>query len=398
MKNIKRVEHIVKQVRFHGTAETHQRLFQAVCGRLGTEEPERTENPKNSLWRMIMKSKITRYSAAAMLLLGFSVAGFIFIGPGIQATYAIAQTIEALKEVRSVHVFGTTRDDKPLEAWAKVNPQTGKNDYIRISIPEDHLTMIRTPEKTVTINTLDKSVQIAGPDQLTCDYQLNGIFCMLLVKVEDLKVSTVFDNQLNKSVIRIKGILDRMKCDILVDAESKLPVRAEVIDPRWQEGEGQSGWLLKTLYDFTYNENFSASVFDQTPPEGYEVTGNYSFWILLNDPNLGMPIGALNETEAAKKIARDYLLAISREDWDWVYRLRPLPGGPSAWKEKNGYAGWKGCEIVTVSDPYRREGCGVGPIVPCQIKQADGSNKTHKIVVKFREDGKCVITGIWLGE
>ncbi|MHC4087405.1 MAG: hypothetical protein ACYSU5_19695, partial [Planctomycetota bacterium] len=87
-----------------------------------------------------MNSKITKLATVAVVILAI-VVGVTLIDKSATPTYAIEQTIEAMRSISSVRAYISDG-----EVLFQINPETGQEECYRVD-QEDVLT-VATPEKT----------------------------------------------------------------------------------------------------------------------------------------------------------------------------------------------------------------------------------------------------------
>ena len=88
------------------------------------------------IWRTIMKTQITKF-ATALLIITAIVVSIIFLGKSTPAVYAIEQTIEANRIMRSLHLkyFDSSHDDVAKECWLELD-ESGQPKNVRINWSE----------------------------------------------------------------------------------------------------------------------------------------------------------------------------------------------------------------------------------------------------------------------
>lgn len=115
-------------------------LEDAVFNRIINEQNKRLKqadrvNRQFRIWRQIMNSKITRYTAAAVVIL-IVVLGITFLDKAVTPVYALDQTIRANHSVYSLHIKGFHPEyEEPSEMWVECGPD-GKIENIRLSSPK----------------------------------------------------------------------------------------------------------------------------------------------------------------------------------------------------------------------------------------------------------------------
>jgi hypothetical protein len=101
-------------------------------------EKSKTNTPAQlqpSVWRIIMKSKITKFAAAAIIIVAVVLSLNIF-EKSVPTAFGIEQVIEAYSNIRYLHVkqFRSIQEE-PVEAWIKANEQGGI-EKARYYLPE----------------------------------------------------------------------------------------------------------------------------------------------------------------------------------------------------------------------------------------------------------------------
>ena len=92
-------------------------------------------NRQFRIWKQIMNNKITKYTAAAaMLLIGVLLINFLDISA--TSAYAMEQTIEASHSVRYLHIKSfNANEDEPKEFWVEFY-KNGEVKNVRMHMPE----------------------------------------------------------------------------------------------------------------------------------------------------------------------------------------------------------------------------------------------------------------------
>jgi tetratricopeptide (TPR) repeat protein len=97
--------------------------------------------PGTYTWRTIMKSRITKFAAAVVIIIGVLVGINMLNGT---PAWAIEQTVQALKNIQTIIISGTTvyydsngvPDYKPFKCWIKLDDKNG-NLLIRVESPRE---------------------------------------------------------------------------------------------------------------------------------------------------------------------------------------------------------------------------------------------------------------------
>ena len=236
----------------------------------------------------IMRSRITKLAAAAMLIIAVFVGIHQFGGSldGTSVAFALEHAVEALKNVENKHmVMRTIEPPNRYEFWTKYS-EDGRAIARRIESPEGRLTVFADgvmynykpayDRNTDRIVNEDSTVSIRS--KKTIDDPPGYVEQMATKVAEDGGVMTTkfeTDEESGKKVIvatiALKGIrlkpdkLGDVEAEIIFDAETKLPIRAR----EYHIENGQN--KLKACYEFSYNEKLAEDLFKFEIPEGVKV-------------------------------------------------------------------------------------------------------------------------------
>jgi len=179
----------------------------------------------SNIWRIIMNSKITKLATVAVVILAV-VVGVTLIDRSATPTYAIEQTIEAMRSISSVRAYSSD-----LEVLFKINPDTGQEECYRVE--EGNVLTVATGEKTYQYDKDKNVVRIS-------DEYVIGVEVRFSRFIEDMADWAQehnrkmdhrfeFDQELQKEVIKVyihpaQENSGGQDSTINVDPETKLPI------------------------------------------------------------------------------------------------------------------------------------------------------------------------------
>ncbi|MCP4609342.1 MAG: hypothetical protein GY845_11580 [Planctomycetes bacterium] len=226
MTSVKDIEQSIKKLAVESGDRIHSRILEKLLRKLDKSKRQVTGKQAN-IWRIIMNSKITKLATVAVVILAV-VVGVTLIDRSATPSYAIEQTIEAMRSISSVRAY--SRD---LEVLFKINPETGKEECYRVE--EGNVLTVATPEKTYHYDKDKNVVRIS-------DEYVIGVEVRFSRFIEDMADWAQehnrkmdhrfeFDQELQKEVIKIhihpaqgnSGEQDPMNT-INVDPMTKLPI------------------------------------------------------------------------------------------------------------------------------------------------------------------------------
>jgi len=270
--NEKQFEDFVREIKFDDTPDPNHRdkLEQNLLRALAKQTPRQIK-----IWRTIMKTKITKLATAAAII--FAVVLLVSIlNNSTTPAYAIEDTIEAMREIRTVHIFGTDVNDKQYEIWTKVNPETGKAEclYLDASETEHRLILVSTPQEgsySYDINT--NTVEHWKEQGLTEKIRFGRFFEDVIENIVkpkngSIQTSREYDPQREKEVIVVLVEADELKLKWIIDPETNLPLSSEYL-AGFQRRPGHH--IGKTMDEIYYNEPLPDGIFEFEIPEGATV-------------------------------------------------------------------------------------------------------------------------------
>jgi len=254
------------------------------------DKSEKTQSVSSepNIWRIIMKSRITKLAAAAAIIITVFVGIHQFGGSldGTSVAFALEHAVEALKHVENKHmVMRTIEPPNRYEFWTKYS-EDGRAIARRIESPEGRLTVfangVMYNYKPAYDRNTDRIVNEDSTVSIRSKKTINdppGYVEHMATKVaeEGGVMTTKFetDEESGKKVIvatiALKGIrlkpdkLGDVEAEIIFDAETKLPIRAR----EYHIENGQK--KLEACYEFTYNEKLAKDLFKFEIPERVKV-------------------------------------------------------------------------------------------------------------------------------
>jgi outer membrane lipoprotein-sorting protein len=259
-----------------GPTDAECNAFAKLLDQHSKTKPSKLGTAKPNIWRIIMKSKITKFATAAAVIL-FATLGITFLDKSVTPVYAIEQTIEAFKKVNSVYVERTIRE-KGKSFNSKMWARRGKHgkmyfgdyrqesgDGIIIANESENLTHCYYPST--------KKVYIYKGLTVTIGSFLDiNFFLYLKEEMKDVKIEYGKDKITGKDVVFLtykepSRYKSKCKCGVITfDLESKLPIRWKGWDNPDFKGEP---WLEWTL--IKYNPSVSEDTFKFEIPDGAKV-------------------------------------------------------------------------------------------------------------------------------
>ena len=222
------------------------------------------------LWSDIMKSPITKLAAAAVIIVAV-VLSITILDKSVTPAYAIEQTIEAMKNVTVVHIFGRDWNEKEVEMWVKINPDTGRGEYYWLGNPTAQTTIVARPEESYIYNKSDNTVHIKDGLSISSVFS-PGRFLEEMTRMTERLEGTisdyvVYDPKAGKDVILLVMASDRIDLKATVDPDTKLPLSVDIISGS-QPGSNE---VLKRAEHIYYDQKLPEGIFEFEIPLGAEI-------------------------------------------------------------------------------------------------------------------------------
>ncbi len=352
-------------------------------------------NTQPNIWRIIMKTKLTKLTTAAVIIL-IAVLALTFLDKTATTAWAIEETIELLKDFNGIHFLGTTLDkdnqEVALEGWARANEEQTASNYLRLETATGQIVVVAE----TTCYKYDPNTNIV---KITEGYGPALSPWPGAQFLESLKEMVVDWNEIYGKDPATDRDRVFVTCShpaapgprswwLEFDIESKLLVSFKQWENMTQQGTPK--FYIKSI---TFFEDLPDELFDFEIPEGAKtVDGLTERMDKLQNPNSGMLVENMTEEQACEKITRRYWQAIIDHDWQTVALLHPTATAQQ-WQDK--YSTNNLEEIIEMKNSYQADGC---TIVPCTIRFDSNVTRTINTAVFFREidDQKsCVIANTW---
>jgi len=400
---------IKKDLNFSAGAELHDRMLDDVlkAQEKSIKTPSALARP--NLRRIIMKSPFTKLATAAAVVLAI-VLTITLINQTATPAWAIEQTIEALNNVKTVHLSGYAKyPNQPrqvFEIWAEPSStDESVSGNFRLTEADHHIAIANEKENITYVYTRDPKgdvVYITEGLNRGCDpFPTSNLFKQLKAIGRNWKETYVEDAETGRDCVFVTLIGPSVDTacywKLQFDVQTKLPLRAGVWWNANYEGEPH--------FDYTsieYGGELPEGCFDFTIPEGTQVVECRKLRALLNeDANLGVLVTDMNAGDACRKVVEEYWQAVIDSNWEEVKRIRPLADGSDLKRLRALYKENQPAELANIAGMNHLDDPGTFAEVTCVVKMKDGAAKQCVLNVDIRQtprDKVGVIAGSIRGE
>ncbi len=269
------IDKLIKKLRYKASAETHNRILGNVMQALEKKEKQTSGATAPSIWRIIMKSPVTKLAAAVVLIVGVVIFSLI-VSPGVTFADVIKPLFEAKTFAYDLLIGGEggpVARDHVSGNRIRRTMSTGPNIVLIIDADAAKVLRLDTAGKTAAL------VDIAGPlEKHARDY-----IAFVRETIERLMADPNFEpeEQFQRQIDGRKAIgyslgNDRERITILADAETGALVQIEL---EW----GREICILK---NFEFNIPISENQISLDPPAGYTMRRTQMDFSKLSEKDL----------------------------------------------------------------------------------------------------------------
>jgi hypothetical protein len=379
-------ENFVRQIKFNDTPNPAHR------DRLGNELIQTLRNQSHrpaKIWRIIMKSQITKLTAAAAVIL-IAVLLVTFFNATNTPLYAFEQTVEAHHTIRNIYIKSYTSNNELSEQFRLQFDDSGKllnarmewaetEDGPKVSVINNHKAQVWFKKKNFLVTVLDTDERVAKQlyEMATA---LDPKLMVDRLQMAEMKGRAKLEiNQPRSEGGPIIVTATYVKDDgtpyareiLTVEPATKLVSKLEKYD--FVDGE----YILEGRFEFlNYNEEIKPETFVLNVPDDV-------IRIDQTTQEIGLPKDNLSDNEIAQKVARGFFEALIAKDYASAGKL--AEGLPADFIEEH-FGKVKYLRIVSIGEPTPHPNPDTKFLcVPCEIEvEKDGVKSIEKFIPNIR--------------
>ena len=307
------IEKKVGRMSFAAGEEMRKRMLDEVLATHDKCKQEKLDPKGTSVWRIIMKNRMTRLAVAAVIIVAALIAVNQYTGSidGTSVAYALGQTIEACSGVKTIHLMHYKGvDSQKTEFWIEYG-QEGRIVNMRMFVeqsPEGPRTVIwRAGKAKVWMPAKNVLLTIVEERAIReFEHIIEGIdpkrFMENIRDAQETGMGEVKITAPSKEGDSIKVVLtnqaEKKRFVAQVDAETKLLTEIKI-----QRIKGESFDLEDRFEIIQYDQPFSEDLFAfKDLPKEIRV-------IDKTDPQVGLPQGDMTDEQIAAKLVREFYTA-----------------------------------------------------------------------------------------
>ena len=274
MRPAENIEKLIKNINIDTNAKIDEAVLVEVVKAFEKSKAKKTSATEQNIWRIIMKSKITKIAIATLII----IAVFVFFNPFGNlpdgTSVAFGKVIANLRSARTVSFTITIEEEgqepQTMYCWA-LEP-----NHQRIEMQDGRVVIVDTFQgKSISWDPVQKKAYLMAT-AIAPKYTLNyydQVKKDLLGNFPDGSEENIGESEINGQ--RVVGFrLRHHDCEIIVWASvaNSMPVMIEsvgVFRPDPDKKKGQTTNI--SITDMVVGEELDESLFSLTPPGGYSV-------------------------------------------------------------------------------------------------------------------------------
>ena len=334
MRPAENIEKLLKNINIDTNAKTDNSVLGDVIEAFEKSKSKKTSATGQNIWRIIMKSPITKLAAAAVIVLAVVFSMTIF-DKSVPTAYAFEQTIQASHSVQYLHIRAITpsHEDQPVEFWVEF-AQDGQPKNMRLNLP-DWMAPGDGPREVIWKDgkkqewLREKNILTTAEDEASADQVRKMIenldpklaVTRLQEKQEQGKVELEINEPADKAEPIIVTATSTKEDDssfqrtvLYIDQATRLVNAIELY--KLSNGEYE---YMKKLEFYDYNQPVDAKMFMFK-----DVSDDAEHIDLMT---IGLAQGNLSNEEIAVEVVRQFLEALIARNYDKASKL--FPGVPA---------------------------------------------------------------------
>ncbi|MHA2315498.1 MAG: hypothetical protein ACXACF_09525, partial [Candidatus Hermodarchaeia archaeon] len=376
MKPADRIKKLINESDVTTSSDADKRILADALKHLDKLKQKNSAVEQSNIWRTIMKSKMTKLAAAAVIIIAVLFL-ITFFDKVATPAYALEQTIKANHTIKTIHLRmfkdgQSIENNEFLNYWIKYD-NAGKlsnlrcnehdNDGVRFTVWNDGVSKAWIPENNVVIIIRENNTGKEFEDfakEFDPKLSLQRLYDMSMEEEEiELKIDEPTEDS-NSIYVKATHSGCKERVDLVVDRQTKLMKKFSKYCLKDQE------YKLDMRIEFlAYNKPIDMSVFQLSGiPDDALVYDQV-------DQLVGLEKGDLTNEEIAAKVVREGLKATIAKDYGQVRRL--MEGDPGGTIEEFVEEEFEArlVRIISIGQPEPDEKFKHVLCVPCEIEVED---------------------------
>jgi hypothetical protein len=401
MKPAKKIERLIKKSRYKASPEVYDKALGSFLQAVDAHKKQKSALTEPNIWRIIMKSNITKLAAAAVIIVAMILGLTLTSGPDI-ASVSWGEVIERVEQIPTLTFDMTTEISYPGNKKLSIQSENyvagdygtksslymnGEVFVVKYRLPNKNLAYIIRPKDKIYMR-IDLSDEQAAKGQdpddprtwlkmiLSGDYTELGRDNINEAAVEGIECNRPEMTGDENGIMRL-----------WVEVETNLPVRIELEKLGMEAGQMRPHKFV--MENFEWDVELDESVLEPNIPNDYKLREEQkSPQQVEQKPSRLLADAEKDEQPKVKEVVRKFFQACRDEDWNEVMqyllnvrinqRLKNILGG---------------LETRFIGEPFKSDKFD-GWRVPYEIKYKGGNTQKHTL--ELRKDvttGRYIVVG-----
>ncbi|MCK4886847.1 MAG: hypothetical protein KAS96_05620 [Planctomycetes bacterium] len=381
MRPAENIKRLIKNAKIKINPKVKKAALEELINEL--EKPKQSKpTPRPDIWRIFMKNRMTKFAAAAVLVVAVLLS-ITFLDQSATSAYAIEQTIQVSHSVRYLHIksFMASMSDTPIECWVEFD-QSGQVKNVRINKPawmspgdgesvivwKDNKMQLWVKKKNFLVTLKDKEVaaqMLSMVEQLDPKNAAADILQAQEKGDSEVEIQEP-ENKAEPIVITATSLVENglpfQRAILFVDQATKLLNSVETY--QLKDGEYVH---FSTIEFYDYNIPIDSEMFtlENIPDDVMRMD--------QTTQQVGLEQGDLSDNEIAVKLIRQFLQALIEKDYTKAGRL--FSGVPAERMEK-AYGKIRFIKIISIGEPTPKPEMRA-LYVPCTVEIEENGKITQ---------------------
>jgi len=266
------IKRLIKNLTDKTSAQMDERVLKDVLSTLEESEKNKSALVEPNIRRIIMKSRITKFAAAAVIIIAVLIGVHRF-GNSMESV-AFADVLENVRNSKTLtYLVRNKGEELPIMKVMAIDPHLLRFEFLSEQMPKvpilnGQIWIVNTRKgKGLVLNTVKKTGKICPASKGMLD--IYDAFRNFKDRV-DFSVEKIGRQQIgDKQAIGFKLKKENENREIIVwaDAKSKLPI---IMEENYENSKGQV--VQYVITDIVFDGQLDELLFSLEPPEGYELT------------------------------------------------------------------------------------------------------------------------------
>jgi outer membrane lipoprotein-sorting protein len=266
MRPSENIEKLIKNLCYTTSDETHGRVLGNVLLVLDEKQKQKAGVIKPDLWRMIMKTKTTKLSAAAAIIIAVLVS-FHYLGGSASSVYA--DVVERLQKARTLLYTITTTT--PVEGMTDMRMEIAFKEpgYMRMTMPGGYVSVLDDIQgRALSIIPARKQFIEMDMSNLPDDAGRRQFDAIEKLRSLPERADEVLgEREIDGGTVQGYRVTeDGVTNTVWIDPKTRELVKVQM---EFDNAPGMSG----TMSDFRFDVELNDTLFSLTPPDGYTRLG-----------------------------------------------------------------------------------------------------------------------------